>query len=106
MNFLLFFPLLVSLSRGRTFPTPKKAVIAIEMCMCGDVKWHRARDFASRLARMLDNVPDLVEYSIVQFAEDFTVTAFTAKDGNSVENRDFEAPEAFAGMSSNITAVS
>ena len=54
---------------------------------------------------MLDNVPDLVEYSIVQFAEDFSVTAFTAQDGNTVENGDFEAPEAFAGMSSNITAV-
>lgn len=92
---LTFFGLTTALS---------SVVIAIEMCMCGPVKWNRARNFAEKLASKFDAVPDQFQYSIVQFAEDYVHEAYASNDNLQTE-MSFEDPEAFAGMSSDITSV-
>jgi hypothetical protein len=62
---ILFFGL-IGLTLG-----VQNVTIAIEMCMCGDVKWHRARDFATELATIFDSYQDEINYTVVQFAENF-----------------------------------
>merc|ERR1719431_1130471 len=75
---------------------PRKAIIAIEMCMCGSVKWNRAKNFALKVGKKLDTIPLEVDYSIVQFAEDYIYDV-------PQRSEKFEDPEAFAGRGSNIT---
>ena len=43
---------------------PRKAIIAIEMCMCGSVKWNRAKNFALDVAKKFDTIPSEIDYNI------------------------------------------
>lgn len=98
MNFYFIF-LCIGLTTAVT-----NIMIAIEMCMCGHVKWNRAKTFATKMVEKFDRVPERhIKYSIVQFAEDFIHEAYNSEDRTQSL---FEDPEAFAGLSSNITAVS
>ena len=75
------------------------------MCMCGEEKWNRARNFASDLAYNLDLFGNRIHLKVFQFAEDFQHLVYDSEEHERLTEDLFEDPEAFAGMSSDITSV-
>ena len=75
------------------------------MCMCGEEKWNRARNFASNLASNLDLFGNRIHLRLFQFAEDFHHLVYDSEKHDRLTENLFEDPEAFAGMSSDIRNV-
>ena len=67
--------------------------IGLEMCLCGDEKWNRARSFALNLTESLGD-----DVWIEQFAEDVVHVTQSPISGFTF----FEDPYAWAGLGSDI----
>ena len=69
--------------------------IGLEMCLCGDEKWNRARSFAANLSETLGGTEDVW---IEQFAEDMVHVTQSPNSGFTF----YEDPYAWAGLGSDI----